>query len=272
MGVLDKIRQMAETAKSAEEAQAQQETALRARYEQKVLPAMEKIFSFCVEIEQHLNYIKPDIRASYDIPGFGLLNNVQQGNYQISKGRKQFLEKIPFHFSCTSPQTITRGIQDNRELSAALERLDRAGLKYECKKSLGRDNQPRGGVIDLIGYVPISIVFKGQMDSADIHCTIKNYFVIDQIRSVFQPEAINDAFFEEFGNFILREKNNFLTVELSEQQRAHFSDLVKQEKEQERLRELEARLERERELELERQKQAERKSPFADMLRKFDRD
>jgi hypothetical protein len=147
-------------------------------------------------------------------------------------------------------------------------------LKYECKKNLGKDNQPRGGIIDLIGHVPVSIVFKGQMDSADIHCTIKNYFAIDQTRSVFQPEDIDEAFFEEFGNFILREKNNFLTVELSEEQRAHFTDLVKKEKEQERLRELEARLERERELELEleRQREAEKKRPFAGVLRKFDRD
>ncbi len=234
MSVRDKIRQMADEARIAEEeAKASRET-LRQKYEEEVSPALERLFAFFVEMEENLNYLQPDIRPVYEIPGFGELRRLVQGNYQIDKGRKKILSRVPFHFSCDSPEVLRKEFDDNRKMASAVDRLDRAGLTFDSRKRLEGDNQGYGGHVTVNGHIPVSIVFRGLEETATIQLSIRNYYNLDSVKSELEPAQINDGFLEELASFILREQNNLMTVELSAEEKAHFSSLVDQEREKER--------------------------------------
>jgi hypothetical protein len=233
MSTLDNIRKLAEEAKIAEQELSQRQGELRERYAIDIQPTLEKVFVFLVEIEEHLNYLKPEILVDYNVPGFGQLSEMLQGDYHIPKGRRGVLERVPFTFACTSGQTLTRKIDNNERFMAAVEKLERDGLEFDSTRALSSDSTSQGGTIVIKGNVPVSIVLTGQLESSNIELSIKNYFDIGQIKSELKPEEIDQAFFDELGKFILREDNQFLTVRLSEEQRTHLAKMVKL-KEQER--------------------------------------
>lgn len=248
MGVRDKIRQMADDARIAEDAAKDRREELRQKYETEVSPALEKIFAFFVEMEEHLNYLQPDIRPVYEVPGFGEFRKLRQGNYQIDKGRKTVLDRVPFHFTCESHEILKKDFDDDKKMASAIDRLERAGLRFDNRKRLEGDSQGYGGHVTVQGLIPISIVFKGLVNSARIQLTIRNYYNLDSVKSELEPQQVDDAFLEDLASFILREKNKLLTVELSDEEKAHFKSLVQQEREKnrrERLRALRDQLEAE---------------------------
>jgi hypothetical protein len=242
MSTLDHIRQLAQEARTAEEDKVKRHAELLARFSANVQPSLEKVFSFLVEMEEHLNYLKPEILVDYSVPGFGELKGLRQGDYRMPKGRKDLLERVVFSFSCSSEGEVIRKTDDNRRLSSVVERLDEYGLSYDVRKVIDENKRPQGGKIILQRTVPVTISFSGSLNDTTIELGIKNYFGFKNLKSTLQPDEISDQFIDELGKFILREENSLMTVRLTKEQRQHVSRLVEEDKAEKarRLKEIEA--------------------------------
>jgi len=147
MGLLDQLRQESDSAKNAE----QQEK--------------EKLYAYLQELEEHLNYLKPDIRVNYEIPGFGHLYGLLKGGYHLDKGRSEVLKRVPFKFKCSSNDKIKLNVDGNRKLNLITEALDQHGLSYVSRSKHDANNTVYGAEITLETRVPVTIVFTGVIET-----------------------------------------------------------------------------------------------------------
>lgn len=236
MGLLDQLREESSSAKSTEQKEKQRQEELQKSYDSNVTPKLEQIWAFLKELEQHLNYLKPEVYADYEVAGFGTFKNLNQAYYKMEKGRKNILKRIPFRYSCDSNDTLQLSIEGNRKLAAIIEELDRIGLKYQCKKQRDADNEVFAGEIEVQASVPVSITFEGIVETASIQIIVKNYDSLTTSKTFLNPEHIDDEFLDQLGRYILRKENNFMKKELSEEEKQQFRKMVKdaeQQREQE---------------------------------------
>jgi len=237
MGLLDQLREESSSAKSSEQKEKLRLEELQKSYDSIVTPKLEQIWSFLKELEQHLNYLKPEVYVDYEVAGFGTFKNLNQAHYKMEKGRKNILKRIPFRYICDSNDTLHLSIEGNRKLAAVIEELDRIGLKYQCKKQRDANNEVFAGEIEVQASVPVSITFEGVVETASIQLTVKNYDSLTTSKTFLNPEHIDAEFLDQLGLFILRKENSFLKKELSEEEKQQFRKMVK-DAEQERVHEL----------------------------------
>ena len=237
MALLDELRQASEIARNREQLEKERTQRLQEIYDKEVNPKIEMIYNYLKELEEHLNYLKPDIRADYKISGYGVLENLKQTAYHMEKGRKEKLKKVQFSFRCESEEELTFTVEGKKQLHAIMEEMDRAGIRYGCKRERGGNNEVVGADISVESIVPVSFEFKGEYETSGIVMTIRNYDDLICQKSYLNPQQIDDNFLGELGKYIVREENSFLKIDLPDVQKEYFQELVR-----------EARIERQKEL------------------------
>jgi len=246
MGLLDELRQETEAAKAREETDKQRHERLVDIYDTEVNPKIEMLYTFLKELEEHLNYLKPEIFVGYDIPGYGRLENMKQGKYAMEKGRREILKKVPFKFTCSEFGPLTYEVEGKEKLSHVMDELQQAGIRYSCKKNRGGNDEVVGAIMEIEPSIPVSIVFEGVLETSGITMTITNFEDIMWTTTYLKPEFITDNFLDELGKYIMRKESNFLRQDLSEDNKGHIREMVD---EANRQREQEIRLAEEREYE-----------------------
>lgn len=237
MALLDELRQASEVAREKEQLEKESAHRLREIYDKEVNPRIERIYNYLKELELHLNYLKPDIRVDYNISGYGTLADLRQTGYHMEKGRKEVLKKVQFSFRCESGEELTFSVEGKKKLHAIMEEMDRAGIRYGCKRDRGGNNEVIGADITVEAVVPVSFEFKGELETSAIVMTIRNYEDLLWQQSYLNPQQVDDTFLDELGKYIVRKENDFLKIDLPNVEKAYFQRLVR-----------EARIERQKEL------------------------
>jgi hypothetical protein len=252
MGLLDELRQEAASAKSREQEQRERMQRLREIYATEVNPRIEELYRYLKELEEHLNYLKPDVWVDYELPGFGVVSDLRQGNYSMEKGRKEQVHRVPFSFSCSSEGELKYKVEGEKRVRTVMEELTAAGMRYTTKKIRGDNNDVIGADFIVECSVPVKIMFEGVLETSGITMTIKNYDDLYTHTSYLKPFQVNEEFLDELGKFILRKPNRFLKLDLDEDNLDQIRGMVRT-AEQQRQHELELAEMRERQ-ELEEQR------------------
>jgi len=237
MALLDELRQASKAARNKEQLEKESAHRLREIYDKEVNPRIERIYNYLKELEEHLNYLKPDIRVDCNISGYGTLTDLRQTGYHMEKGRKEVLKKVQFSFRCESEGELTFSVEGKKKLHALMEEMDRAGIRYGCKRERGGNNEVIGADITVEPVVPVSFEFKGEFETSGIIMTIRNYEDLLWQKSYLNPQQVDDTFLDELGNYIVRKENGFLKMDLPNVEKAYFQRLVR-----------DARMERQNEL------------------------
>lgn len=227
MALLDELRQASEVARNQEQLEKERACHLQEIYDKEVNPKIEMIYNYLKELEGHLNYLKPDIKVDYDISGYGVLEGLRQGSYHMEKGRKEVLKKVQFSFKCESEGELTFSVEGKKKLHTLMEEMDRAGIRYSCKRERGGNNEVIGADIAVESVVPVSIEFKGERETSGIVMTLRNFDDLLWQKSYLNPLQIDDNFLDELGKFIIRKENSFMKMELPSAEKKFFQELVR---------------------------------------------
>ena len=248
MGLLDELRQESESAKNREATEKERARKLKEAYDTEVNPKIEKAYQYLKELEEHLNYLKPDISVDYEFPGFGVLEALKQGEYGMVKGRQEILKQVPFKFLCKSKDNLTFKVEGKKQLHNIMQELDRAGIRFSAKKARGSNNDVIGAEMNVEPVIPVSILFEGVLETSGINLTITNYDHFFSATTFLNPEQVTDEFLDELGKYILRKPNTFLKSTLADEKKIEIQNMVR-EAEARRLREFrEAELREQEEL------------------------
>jgi len=228
MGLLDELRQESESVKDRESAEKERAKKLNEIYDTEVIPKIEMIYRYLQELEEHLNYLKPDIPVDYEMPGFGMMEDLKQCEYGMEKGRREVLKQVPFKFVCKSNGNVNFRVDGVKKLNGIMQELDRAGIRFTCKKIRSGNNDVVGGDLEVVPAIPVTFMFEGDLELSGINLTISNYDNLFTTTTFLKPEQITDEFLDELGKYILRKPSIFLKSTIDDEKRAQIQNMVRE--------------------------------------------
>ncbi len=171
---------------------------------------MEAAYKYLKEFVRTMGVIQADIRASYDVEGFGKLVGLKQGNYKVSYDYKN---EIILSFDCSKPEKkrcvitdtpagflkrknylVTHGLQADTEDSGS------AGWGFE-------KTEERQKTFDLERRVPAEIRLTLDEETQHITLLARNIAALGEERYGFKLEQLDDRLLLEFTQVVLRKPN-----------------------------------------------------------------
>ncbi|TPW18351.1 MAG: hypothetical protein FD130_302 [Halothiobacillaceae bacterium] len=220
MGLLDELRDQAETLKSSSEYEKERQERLLTYYKNEINPRMMETYRFLHELVTHLNYVKPEITTSYTLPVVGNLGQFKQGDYKIVADSDTEMKEIKLQFSCDrAGGDITFRVKNKLEMEKAEEHLLKHYVRYYCKKERDERYNVTLAEFTVNPSIPVMVRFVAEIEESTISLQIVNHEGLDFRKVILTPDKITTGFLEQFGNYLLRREADFLRTELSEEER-----------------------------------------------------
>ena len=238
MSYLEQLKQESQERHKQEKAktqQAQNKTIQRKNYfETKVKPGLKELQRALRELTEHLNYLKPDTRATYQIEGYGEIDDFKQQDYRVA-----VLDDI----SGTSTTKAKSGDVNDTRSNFILRCFCETEYKYRLiKDTIAAANLQRKFFThnDIIfdyneegdeeqGFkraiflfkpkIQVLVQFVGNFETSSIDLTTTNFDELGSKRVyTLQPDEINQSFLDELAKYILREPNKLVLRETKNSQ------------------------------------------------------
>jgi hypothetical protein len=237
MGLLDELRQEAETRRREEEEQ--QTHVAKDRVE--VRPRMETIAAYLRELAEHLNYLKPTIQAGYDVEGFGRVDKLLQHDYHIGEFQDA-MRSFSLSFVCSGKRTYQVLLKRAEDIERIEDYMRHHGLTYRAQEFRGEEHRLEEAKLLFTPLIDVVILFEAQQETSTIDVIFSNFFKIGTERLTFKAKLVDEPFLEELGKSILRQDNNLIEYQrfyLSENMRDRIRAKIRGDEMQ---REIEARV------------------------------
>jgi hypothetical protein len=224
MGILNELRDEAERKKILEQQEVITEENLADNYQQNVLPKMQMIFNFFKEIVEHLQFIQDPIKVieySNKYPGLGELT---QQEYKLSTDKHggishyNELMNINVRFYCIGDENMELEVKSQPEIEQQINFLTAKKVPFEWSR---QHNSVTGTFAKFIieKKIPVKINFQVDYSNSRINLEISNHHNFGHIKRTYMPDEINDAFLDQLAKFLLRKDNDFIEIEMTEQDR-----------------------------------------------------
>ena len=237
MGILDDLKQQANRQRHGEAEDRARRAELDEYYEKQILPAMEALYGYLFELTEQLNYLKTDISYSYTVENLGMLENLQQTDYRVSVDSRRNMKKLILSFSCKGEGREHATIEGNKAIDTYSEYLRTSRLTFDHVKI--HSNTPAGQIAEFSvdNEVPVIFAFMANIEKARIDLLVTNFDRIASYRLQLKPEQIDAELLDRLGRYILRERSDFLELDITDEAREQIRKQVR-----------ESQLHREREL------------------------
>lgn len=232
MGLLDELKQEAESLKAREEETTQELTQADTERSSRMLePKMKALYKYFTEFCDHLNVVTPDVSGDYLLEGLGTLTNLRQGDYKLATDEPDSVNKFTFHWSCSRP-----GRQEFKVPNAIVAEKHRENLWNYNLKFTKRDLQNGAGASFVVeAFVPVTCEFEADPVKGVIRLKLKNLGALGIINHAYKPERVNEELMDEFAKLVLRRPNRFDELsgeKMSETLRQKLREGVEKEREQ----------------------------------------
>lgn len=253
MGYLDELRKQAATRKADEQAEQEQRAQREAFYREHMLPRLEACYSYLSQMVEHLNYVNPDIRVTYELKGYGLLPELKQGDYEVTVDSRNKMQHILLHFVCRGEDAIEFSVQGKKTINRCIDYLRGTGLAFQHRESMDSSHTVTDARFIVKNEVPITITFNADIENSVIVLNMRNMDDFIKRQFQFKPDELDEAFLDKLARFIVREDPDFMRLDIPAETREIL---------QQKLREEQAR--REQELAAAEQAEVEEKAESAE--------
>jgi hypothetical protein len=143
----------------------------------------------------------PDIRASYDILAYARFEGLRQSGYKLVK---LDVHRQCFQLQCSGRENVDFSTTSRESCDDILDKLIKAGLKIKY-----RSHADWKFLFTVKPVVPVEVVFEPHIDGDSVRLTVKNLDEIGLYVENLTPGRINESFFEQPQQCVLRKPNNF---------------------------------------------------------------
>ncbi len=219
MGLLDDLRQQAEDRKTDAEKEQERQQRLRRIYEQEINPKLLKTYRFLRELTDHLNYLKPEINVSYELPVYGIIDGYKQGDYNVTANSDKEMTEIKFRFTCAREKNIQFRNDKKADIDKINDYLLSKNIKFHCKKEKNDKQVITAADFNINGTVNILFQFKANIKNSTIDLAMSNIDDFGLRTTTLKPSSINDDFLDRLGKYILRKEHDFFSLKISEEEK-----------------------------------------------------
>ena len=230
MGILDELRGQAESIKNSSETERERQERLLHYYRDEINPKMLEIYRFLHELVTHLNFVKPDVRATYSLPAIGSFSDFKQGDYRLVADSDTEMKDIKFHFCCERPGEFHCFLENRSEVERVEEFLSKNHVQFYCKKERDDRYNVVSGDFRVKSTVPVLFRIMADIAESRIQVAITNFDSFGVRKLILTPSQIDEAFLDRFASYIIRRESEFLQTKLSEQDMQKIRERMLQEK------------------------------------------
>jgi len=166
-----------------------------------VLTAITRIHSYLHELITSLNRLNYITQSDFIISDLGTLNDLVQGNYQLSFENRADVDLVTLSFHLACETQVAFGFESEAG-NKIIEKLTKAGINAQISNKTKQ--------IKIKGNIPVKLEFSSIPDEQHILLSIHNYGKTDRQRYALTPNMIDEHFQNQLGNFILRRKNTMV--------------------------------------------------------------
>jgi hypothetical protein len=229
MSLLDELKKQAEekqrlAAEQAREAARQQTGRLEL-----LEPLFDQIEAWLKTFTQTLNQIGSDELVDYDIPRLGVMPELQQGNYNVTRGQHDVLPPVHLMFSLYNDQSVNFDIDNETRAEHIIQELKTAGLAIHSVRKVRKSDGKQHVMLTLKGNIPVRIDFIADEKFESVIIRIRNFESPGVVVHHVKPEQINESFLESLGHYLLRQSRGFLRDNVSLEIRQQLREKLERE-------------------------------------------
>lgn len=228
MGLLDELRREADLAREAKETEEARQAGLQSIYRSELAPRLLKIYRYLTEMIEHLEAVDRVIDVAYDIPGVGNVECLRQGDYRLYIDSHEIPKKVTLQFTCNGKEDRRFSLQGRKaeDLRQFLVSHQVVFSEWPLRDNLGQVN---GTAFQAKLRVRAGLVFEADIQSSRICVLSHNIEGLSRREYPFGFTAIDDAWLDDLGHFLLRKKEVLGGRSLSEEARERLRQLAAEE-------------------------------------------
>ncbi len=220
MSILDQLRDEANNKQESEFSTAKSQETLEQEYQTRILPKMQKTFTFLKEIIEHLNYLQTGVEIknySHKYPQIGALT---QKNYAINTdnygGFANFdrIMQVNVNFACVGKGIFHYKLEGHRRIEQEVAFLHSKNLPFDWNQFVSAKGTDTA-TFKLTREIPVRFRFEVDLDNTKIKLLIYNHDDFSTYNKVFAPEEVNDALLDELIRYMLRKDSEFIRLDIN---------------------------------------------------------
>lgn len=248
MSLLEKLKEEARKRQEAE-GTSSEATILEALYQSRFKSPMQSIMRYLTELTKQLKILDYETRHDYDLPGIGPVSGLRHADYVVNADSSENTKLVRLRFNCVSDNEMRFAITPKSKADETCKFLDTETMGYSEWPI--RDHQQRvvGLNLQLKVKININFVFQADLELGSIRMFVSNFNGFKVEKSLIQPEQVDEAWLDNLGNYVLRNRADMYDLEIDESTRQAIRQRLEESKQQRQaeLRELMIREQFERE-------------------------
>lgn len=226
MGLLDDLRNQADSKRASEEEEASRVANREQYYLDKIQPRMVKSYQFFNELVEHLNYIKLETVVDYPLQAGGAPQALRQEGYKVVIDSSKAIKKVDFSMEGVLDDPVEYEVFGRDAVENQIERIKRYSFHHKCKVRKDAEQYVQSALFILEGPLPLRVSVEADIPTSKIKVTIRNFTEPGFSTRAFTVEEFNDEFLDKIGKFVLRKEPVLFgsVEELSEEAKKKLRD------------------------------------------------
>lgn len=216
MSIINNLRKQASDRQAEEEAAAKRQTQLKEYYQQEIQPRLIGLYRNMLELVQHLNYLQPDVRVMYPFNAEGNRLQLSQANYVVEIDSLDNTQDIAFSCRCKGKRELLFQTGDPQLVDKHEDFLKHYNFKYQCRRHKNEKHQVIGADFSVATDIAVRLRFQADIENQCVRLTVVNLPNLGSRHFQLRPRQLDDPFLDELGRFILRENDEFLSLDISD--------------------------------------------------------
>ena len=229
MGILDELRDQAESIKTSSETEKERQERLYKYYLDELNPKLIKFYQFLHEFSTHLNFVKLEVNATYELPVVGAFSDFKQGDYRLVADSDTEMKDVKFQFCCEREGEFQFLLENPRDVERVEDFFKKNHIHFYCKKERDDRYNVISGDFRVKSTIPILVRLAADIENSCINIAITNFDGFGVRKVSLKPEQITDALLDRFGSYIVRRDSDFLQTKLSAEDMRKIRDRMLQE-------------------------------------------
>lgn len=229
MGLLDELRREADSRKTDAQRKHEQQARALEDFRTSISPKLLLTYRYLQELAEHLNVLNPEVKGLYLFPTTSQAIPLRQGNYQVRSDTQhatQETHKTSLLFDCTRMADIIFSVDKEHEITRCERTLYDRGLEFHCRKTKNDRFEVVGGEFIVKPKVSVAIHFSADIPNTTIHLYISNFEGLGVRQMAIKPDKLNESFLDDFGNYLLRRKSDFMKLDISDEARERLREQI----------------------------------------------
>lgn len=236
MAFLDDLKKQAEAQKLKEQTETQSHLAAVSQNFLLVQVKYKEIHHYLRELVDQLNVLNQEVKRSYMIDGFGMIDDFRPRDYALSVdsvriGQKDFASTLVFRFKCASEKNITFERHMPNQIDASKEFLWQNNLKYQCSEFKNDRGIVARAIFNVSNEIPVTFRFSADFENAKVNLQVKNFNGLTVNDYVYDAKELNTGFLDEMAKYVLGQPSTFTEYGRHQQAMRENARIVQKQKE-----------------------------------------